>query len=452
MSQFRLTGDLYVSEWNGDPLNPGTDILPYSHPADAPNTNLNNIIVGSGHYLGGYTGIRKLTGDGKVVMDGEGVVLIDGSNIFENIHFKNFESITHASGGVNRIECIFENIKRIGFRGFWTRCVFVNSDDFIQNHTTTSTGGNIVRNCSFYRKIGNGGTIMWGALNSLDHCYIDQNCEFSLTSTNANFISNSMVNGKIKVGATLYESKRLFDGSPRPDADPLVADFIDYNPNFYTNGNFSGEAKIIDIYNRIVQPDSDLFLRSNVHGFIGGVKIGQFISFLNPNFIISYQNVDQSNPDLLRIANGFDFAKIRITGKVSDSLISSQKVDIRIPFFFAGSQLGDTLLNNNAPDALHGLRGIDTLGDLPYRLRFEVRSSQLANANRNNNDDWDNDVTGIPGRWYLMEYGQPMLHHMIAGVAYGNADKFAINSPTKIPFNYRSLDIEITLSNTRSQV
>lgn len=442
MSQFRNTGLYYVSKWGGNSANPGTDVSPFSHPADyGTSSHLNTGIVGSGYYNGFWTGSRRIVGDGKVIFDFLGAAI--GINQMENIHLKNFDTISGLSSNHLYIDCIFENFNNIFARGNYRRNVVLNTI----NGTYSNTLG-----IGWFNNLLIGGWTGLGIGKEFEYNFIPKDKILSIDSATQSLYTNNMVNGLINLSGNLYESKKLFDGSARPDADPLVADVVSVFPNFYTQGNFSGDPKFIDVISRTVDPTSDLLRKSNAFGFIGGVKPGKYITFQNSDFVITTQNIDTSNPDLLRIETGFDFGKIRITGKVSDTLISSQAVDIRIPFFFDSSVIGGDPLNNNVPDSVHGLRGIDTLGDLPYRLRFEVRSSQMPNASRFNNDEWDNDISGIAGRWYLMEYGQPMLHHLVASVAYGNADKFAINAPIKVPFNYRSLDIEITLSNNRSQV
>lgn len=439
MSQFRKTGDYYISQWNGDDLNAGTDpTLPKKNPSAITVTTLT--IIGSGQYTRPtpVNETRSFEGDGKVLMKeyNSGNV---GTKTLKNLHFKDSTS----PAVLNSTDCIYEN-GNYQCRGAKIRDLICGTCQIYSSSTGT------MKNCF----IDTTATPTNIHTTPLTYCYISKQSKYHFPTPLTGH-QNNMINGLIALSespSTYYESKKLIDGSPRPDANPLIPDIIDVWPDFYTQGNFSGDALIIDLYSKTVDPSSDLLKKSSVDGYIGGVKVGKKINLDEAGFTITKTGIDDSNPNFWKIATGFDFAKVRITGKVSDSLISAQTLDIRIPFNFDGDQAGNTTFNNNVPDAWNSRVTPDTKGEMPNRLTFEVRSSLLTNPIRDNAGDWDNDNLNSPtiaGQYYLMEYGEPMKHHVIAAVAYGNADANAINAAVKIPFNYRSLDIIITITNNR---
>jgi hypothetical protein len=444
MSQFRKTGQLYCSEWNGDDLNAGTlPTLPKKNITAFPDSSANKIIVGSGQYLGVWTTGRNVEADGKVIVDLNGGNQ-SGNTVAVGVHFRNGSQIFNIFFNNIATDCIFENIAIILSRVTYTRCIFLSS------HNNTGTTVPAFNNCIFLANR----IITSTGVGNFNHSYVAKSATITFSATVGQV--NSCINGKMRISGIDYESKKFIDGSTRTDADPLIPDIVTVFPNFYTQGNFAcldSEVKFIDIISRTVEPDSILLQKSNANGFIGGVKIGKKIDLDESGFTITKTGIDDSNPNFWRIAAGVNFAKIRITGKVSDSLISAQTLDIRIPFNFDGDVAGNTANNNNVPDAWNDRTTPDTKGTRPNRLTFEVRSSTLANPSRDVSADWDNDNTNNPsiaGRYYLMEYDQPMLHHVISSVVYGNADANAINAATKLPFNYRSLDIIITITNTRT--
>jgi hypothetical protein len=451
MSQFRQTGNGYASQWDGDDLNAGTDpTLPKKNISAFASSTTNVIVVGPGYYKGSWVGSRVVQADGKVIVDGLGGVA--GSlNIFRGCHVRNFSAISNAGASSEFTDSIVESVTLASLRGFHTRSIFLsnialensNSNIFIDNcifitprfNSTTDAGANI------------------RALGRISYGYIAAGSKIFLSTITV--LTNNLINGLIRISGVDYEAKFLIDGSPRPDADPLIADIATIRPTFYTDGNFAcleSDIKFIDIISRTVEPDSILLQKSNANGFIGGVKVGKKIDLDESGFTITKTGIDDSNPNFWKIASGVTFAKIRITGKVSDSLISGTTLDIRIPFNFDGDSSGNTATNNNVPDAWNERTTPDTKGTKPNRLTFEVRTSKLASPGRDVSADWDNDNTNSPsiaGQYYLTEWGQPMLHHVISGVSYGNADANAINAATKLPFNFRSIDVIITITNTR---
>lgn len=461
MSYWRqLGGAYYISEWNGDPLNPGTDTLPYLHPADLGAVSIaTQGIIGAGYYLGTWLGQRNLIADGIVFIN-----LLEGITpnvcFFKDIIFLEVGMLGTSSTSSWRAEnCVFifktsgGIIKKRTGSLFHIGNWFVGRITNLQGNLSSQTNWT---NCSL---INNGSIIDDGGggafvVDRFNYNFISKETTLVILAGTLNYMKNCMVNGKIQNGSggTIYESKQLIDGSPRPDADPLVEDIATLTgwSDFYTNGNFSGDAKIIDIYSRTVDPTSDLLKKQNANGFIGGARPGKFVKFDSEDFIVSLTNIDTSNPNFIKVAGGSTFGQIRISGKVSDDLVTSDQVFPRTNFAFASKEAADSTYNNNVPDAYHTLATPDEKGFNPNRLTFEVRSSVLADANRSVSSDWDNGSAGIPGRYYLMEFGQPMIHHIIASVAYGNADLNALSSVLKVPFSYRSLDMIITLSNDRT--
>jgi len=445
MSQFRKTGNYYVSQWNGDDLNAGTDPeLPKASITSVPTgAGANHLILGTGVYAP-YTGNRTIVADGLAIIEGNGTQNISDNGIKEGIYYRNLNAFN--TGNYNtKTNCIFQNVPTIAMGNVNP---FNNGIILLSEYTPTGFVGNIQVSNSII--VGNQTGNRW---RYFQYNYVAKSSLVCLEVRSD--CVNNCINGKITVDSisgTQYESKKLIDGSVRPDANASIPDIIDVFPEFYNQGNFSSlqeDVKIIDLVSRTVEPDSILIQKSNSYGYIGGVKVGKEIAIDESGFTITKTGIDDTNPNSWAVADGVNFAKVRITGKVSDSLISAQTLDIRIPFFFDGSEAGGSANNNNVPDAWNNRTTPDTKGTKPNRLTFEVRSSVLANPGRDTAADWDNGDAGIPGNYYLMEYGQPLLHHIVSSVAYGNADANAINAPVKQPFNYRSLDIIITITNNR---
>lgn len=462
MSQFRLPGDYYVSQFGGDDLNAGTDpTAPKETISGLPTTLTGNdlVIVGSGTYKGVGTGIKNLEADGEVMIDFQDLPLTTSYLRFVGLRIKN------VGGGDSFLtprfsQCIFETDTYASlFRTTdlnYDRGIF--DSVFLANFRSRATTASRIRTTfnSFFGSICNAdnseGSVIW--IETMRHNFFSSNTTLYLLQTAIDNVNkewiNNCINGPIKVGSTTYELKKTLEGTDRSDVNGSLPDIIAVWPDVYTDGNFASTNTIIfDEAYRICSPDSDLLKVEGDLGFIGGFKAGKYITIEDENFTTTYDNIEEISPGVFRIESGQDYGKIRMTGKVSDNLISLQKLNLRIPISFDADEIGGSVLNDNVPDAWNGLLGSDTLGDLPQRLRFELRTSQLANANRTNPTDWDNGFIGNTGQFYLMEYGKPITFHILSSVVYGNADKFAINPDTILPFFYRSWDLIITITNTR---
>lgn len=455
MSQFRIPGDYYVSQFGGDDLNAGTDPdLPLATFGGTPDSLTNKIILGAGWYKELPINQKYLVSDGNVVVDFQNFSGILPPVRCEGMRIKNLRDISSTSAKFHN--CIIED-----FDGGISVYFISSNDNGIRNNIFLGKCGFQPHSLTWVRIYNNcfiGPSVNYDTLDNrkvrwstFQFNYVDYNTILYLANAaDLPAVSNNCINGPIQnTDGTQYEVKFLEDGNIREDANPLLDDISVLDPDFYTRNNFAGDPKFIDLLSRTVEPSSPLLKLVGTFGTPGSVKAGKSIGLSESGFTITKTNIDDSNPNSWKISGGAGYAKVRITGKVSDSLISAQALDIRIPFFFDGSEVGGTTDNNNVPDAWNARTTADTKGELPNRLTFEIRSSILANPGRDTAADWDNGDAGIPGNYYLMEWGQPLMHHIDAGVAYGNADANAINAPTIQPFNYRSLDIIITITNTR---
>jgi hypothetical protein len=444
MSEFRIGGTAsYLSEFGGNDANAGNT-------PEAPKRNLlatptANVIAGTGHYTINSSVTKSIIGDGKVVVESVGGSFSVGNtpNI-TNVHLKYCRLFSPTL-----TDCIIEG----GLdekRGTRTRCLYIGQITYLAQNFT-----GFQNNCFFARETFNTVNI---SPNVYSHCFLAK--EDNLTIRNETVRDqciNNLWNGKIYYTptATYYELKKLFDGSPRPDADAGISDLIDVYPDVYVNGNFASvNTRIVDVMSKTVELGSDLLLRRNSNGFIGGVRVGKYINFKDANFEVEVNGLDQSNPDILiapASPNGSGY--VRFVGKFSDSLVSSASIVPRTRYFFRSQELGGTALNNNAPDIFTETAfGTDVGGLVVNRLKFWVRSSQLDNPSKNFGPDWDNGVSGIPGKYYLMEFDRPMAHHIVASIAYGNADKDALNSEIVRAFSFKCLDIIIELTNERENL
>ncbi len=458
MSQFRKIGLGYVSQWLGDDINAGTDPTLPKKTIAALASSANLVIVGSGVYKGVGAGVRNLEADGEVVIDFTGVNPITNSQ-------QNYKGVRIRNAVSEIITTNFENciIETDIFQTFFQTsidnfdrgarlCSFLGN---VRSRTTTLSRIRIQFN-SFFGAIANadndGNNVLWietlrfNFFSKITTLYLLQT---AIDNSDKTWYDNCIC-GPVKVGATTYELKKDIDGNTRSDANGSLADVIAVWPDVYSTGNFaSADPKVLDEANRIVDQTSDLLKKKGILGFIGGAQVGKFFAIEAENFSVTFTDIEEVTTGVYKIVSGQPFGKIRITGKVSDNLISLQKLNLQIPFNFDGDEIGGSVLNNNVPDAYNGLLGTDVLGDKPERLRFEIRTSQQANANRVTSSDWDNGFIGNVGQFYLMEYGQPLTFHDVAGTIYGNANKTTINPDTILPFFYRSIDLIITLSNTR---
>lgn len=438
--RFKITGNNYVSEWGGNSLNPGTPESPYASIVDAPNTANLITVIGTGIYKHSWPAVttgRQFLGDGRVEIDALGSNVSCGGQ-FKNLKIKNGASLTIASSSVLIEDCIIENFS-IGIAN-WSPVLKRN---IFKNVPITTMSGQI-RNSILLDSFG--GTPSW----MFYGCYIPKGT--IVTVSNAfNFASptNNMINGLVSRAGILYECKLLADGSPRPDADPAYADFATLAPNFYTTQrNFAGEAKFLDFESKIVDPTSDLLKSSFDSYYIGAVKPGRLITLDNENFEFSYTRIDTTNPLSVRVAAGQLDGEIRITGKISDNLISSSLFVLRTVFEYWKGAVAGSPENNNVPDAVKQLGLLASQIDKPRRLTFWMRTSQDPTANQLSSESiWDNDM-GQDGQWYLMEANTPPALIGSGASAYGNGDPRGVGG-TESPLNFRSIDIRVVLDNDR---
>lgn len=467
MSEFKKIGGYYVSEWNGSSLNIGTNPLtPEAHPADVPEIGGSKIIVGTGFYVGGWSNTiyKLLEGDGKVIIDaigGRGGFFRGAGTIYNEsqasrfIKFKNFSPIVLNAASVNSkfhfYDCLFDNCTfgpfgagTEAFIGF--RNIFINSPNI--NHTT---GGFQIYNCVIENTL-------IGSVVVFSYCYLSKNSTLIHVGGSAN-LNNCCLNGKIKISGVDYELKKLFDGTTRPDADPLIPDLATasgFSDTYTTRGNFASiNTKIIDFENKIVDPDSDLLKKSNATGFIGGflpgfeVKKGDSGS----NIEISTSQIDTSNPDSWVINSpthneGF----IDFIVKIADTIVSVPKIHFDSLFAFRGNQPGGSVENNNVPDYFPAnYSPLSNPGLKPNRLTYKLRTSQSI-LKPTIEADWDNDSATLgttPGDFYDQEASAQPTINTVGGVRYGNANPAGFGG-TSNTINARWVHLKVRLTNLRT--
>lgn len=462
MSQFKKTGAFFCSTFGGSALNAGTALAPYAHPTTAPSSTTNRVVC-SGSFKGGWAGTRVIVADGPCVIDLLGsTVTMDtdkfspevGSNPERDfIHVKN-GALTGASGYKN---VVLENVSQIHINAnngsfLAQRMIYLpNSFNLItQVCSFLSLQNSLVFENVLFSNISFSGRIT--------RCYLDKDKYFEFqyltVPTTAQWNSFGpiycILNGRIVVNGVNYELKRLKDGTTRPDANPDYTDFLVIYPNVYTTGNYAGDMKFINILKRKVHPDSDVFHNAinfdTSFGWIGGVSIGRYVKPDDANFQYSYSsNIDSSNPLSLKTAVGQPFGKIRITGKVSNNLITGMTIDFSSILKYDATILGGVPNNNNVPDASREM-GL-TLGDFrPRRFTFKARFSSSLTANQASPDSvWDNDQKVGAGNWMLFEFNKALILNLKGGVHYGNADYRGFVADSIVNFQFRSIDIEVIL-------
>lgn len=466
MSEFKLSGSFYVSEWNGSSGNPGTDVAPFSHPADAPNSSANIIVLGTGIYTGVWTGFRRLYGDGLPVIDCNGSNFCGGaassysSPSHQKIKVIRCNNLFGLAAGqntfINDSYLEFDEIQT-GYRlsATLTRCIIKSyTVDTIVRIIVGSQNDPIVQynsiilsniNFTFTREI---------PAAVYDCCYLVKGKRIVLNGLEDHF--NSCLNGYLNYGGVDYELKKLVDGSARPDSDPLIPDVVSVYPNIYSNGNFATvDPKIIDLENKIVAPDSDLLKKSNTYGFIGGVKPGKAIKKgdSGPDLTITTSQIDTSNPSNWTIGAGYDEGYIFITFKLSDNLVQVPKINMDGLLAFDSSESGGSVGNNNVPDFFPTLyTPLSQSGLKPNRLTYGLRTSQRI-LKPTSESHWDNDNIALGSdvaRYYVQEWSdQPKIYDVL-GVTYGGGNPESIGASGNA-INARWCQVQIRLTNRREQ-
>ncbi|GHB44298.1 hypothetical protein [Mongoliitalea lutea] len=450
MSRFKISGNWYVSEWGGDNANAGTDPnLPKRTIANVPNTN-GIVVIGSGVYkennFGGAT--KTIIGDGTVIIDGLGGNLgLSNQSQWKNIWFKNVQNLGHSAANGGNENNIYENVSLHNSPGnlfFSYRSIFLPSTIKLATLSSTQLYNCIVLEQIIMPSVNN---------NTWSGSFISKNVIWNVSPTetffNVALFSHGCVNGIISRNGLNYEAKRLFDGSNRPDADPNILDIIDVYPNFYNNGNFACvDPEFLDLHNKIVKPTSPLLRRSANGFFIGGVRAGKIIELTDPNFQFAYTRIDTTNPNSVSVQSGQLDGEIRITGRISDSVVSSRLLVLKTLLNFLRTQTAPTAENNNVPDAVKQLGLLATEIDRPRRLTYWMRTSLDPNANQGSPIEiWDNDG-GPAGAWLLMEVNTEPRKVFANGLILGNGDPRG-GGQIGSAFNFRSIDLRIVLDQNR---
>ncbi|WP_057935846.1 hypothetical protein [Algoriphagus resistens] len=466
MSEFKLVGDKYITQWNGSSINDGSEETPYAHPADAPSSSTNKIIIGSGYYNGVWTGYRRLIGDGKVVIDLNGGNFNGGSlgsytnPTHENIKLLRCDNLC----GLGTAQDFFINDSYLqftfistGYRlgGNFVRCIFEGylTDNIVRVLVSSQNNGFSVNNCIFLSSI----EFPWERLTqAYNHCYLPLGKTLTISSLpTTTQINNSMINGYVRYLGVDYELKKLYDGSVRPDANPAIPDLVDVYTTIYTSGNFAGDPKFIDIENKLVEPDSDLLKRSSTYGFIGGVKPARYIGVnsISSDVTIETARIDNTNPSNYIIESGENDGEVIITYK-TDTITEVQAIFIDSLLAFDGSEVGGTVGNNNVPDIFPtSYIPLSTPGLKPNRLLYAFRTSQSI-AKPTLESQWDNDSVSLgttPGAWYIMEWNIKPTIHGSMGNYYGNGNPESIGIAGN-GMNARWRQVKIRLTNLRSYV
>lgn len=444
MSEFKILpvgSGQYISQWNGNSLNDGSATNPKAHPADVSASATNINIIGPGYYTGGWTGAKFLRADGTVVIDMLGATFNPGNTaqrVFDGCIVKNF---TPSGSYWTAIDSVLEWLGN--FLPFINTAVCVR----VVIKSGDPCGG-----------------INYGMVNSLifrtitsipfswQFNYVDNSVTIAL-SVNTGW-QNNMINGLINISGTLYESKRLVDGSTRPDANPAYPDVITVFPNFYSQGNYSGNPKFIDVDNRIVESDSDLLKKQNANGFVGGVRSGKRIpvNSADSNVSITFTDINTTDPSNVIIQSPATEGQIDIIWKVSDNIAEIQRIFLDALLTFDGSQAGGSAGNNNVPDIFPtSYTPLSQAGLKPNRLLYRLRTSQSI-AMPTTDAQWDNDNVALgttPGDFYLQEWNTKPVIVTVLGVRYGNGNPESIGG-TPNGINARWAHARIRLTNNRA--
>jgi hypothetical protein len=448
--RFKNSGIYYISEWGGNDANAGTDpLLPRATLTALPGVS-GTVVIGAGVYKGSVGGglVRTLQGDGgMVILDGlGGNISVSNTSIFRNLWLRNFASVSHGAAAPGSYDNIYENIVITAAPGnspFFYRSIFLPHAT-----PTTSPAFQGYWNCIILNGI--------NSTSSLNHrivaSYVAKNITVPFTPGHtfpASTFDNNCFNGKISISGIVYELKQLFDGSARPDADPGILDLVTVFPAVYTRGNFACvDPEFLDLFSKVVKPTSPLLKRSSDGYFIGAVRPGKFIPITDPSFQVTFTRMNTGNPDSAVVSAGQNDGTVRMTGKISESLVSSRYLGVRSILQFWKGAAGGTSENNNVPDAVKLLGLLPAEIDRPRRLTYLMRTSLDPNANQSSPDSiWDNDGA-TSGQYLLFEINTAPAHIGSPSGTRGNGDPRATGG-VESPFNFRSVDIIFLLDNAR---
>lgn len=440
--RFKKEGTFYVSEWGGDSLNDGSAETPFAHPSDVTTSNVWTVL-GTGVYKNQASTSRRWQGDGNVKLIASPALTLH-TNQFKNIHLIGASSTQQIS--TYYTECIIEDFTSIGYGSscLMHRCVIKGS--FQINGSPSNNVWNQIHNCIILCDLG-------GSTNyQFQGNYLAKGCNFTIAAVTDSY--GNCINGTLTNRATglVYEFKTYYDGVPRPDANPAYGDVLDIWPNITsTFQNFAcreEEVKFLDVNNKLVEPDSMLLSNAYMGHFIGAVKPAKFIPITDSNFQVTFTRMDTTNPDSVVVSSGELDGTVRMTGKISNSLVSSSLLVLRsILQFWKGATAG-TSENNNVPDAVKTLGLLASEIDKPRRLTYLMRTSQDANANQASPVAiWDND-SAPEGEYLLFEANTIPAHIGSVYGTLGNGDPRATGG-TESSFNFRSVDIIFMLDNDR---
>jgi hypothetical protein len=456
MSEFKISGVGYVSEWNGNAANAGTATSPKAHPNDAgmPGTFQDIIVIGTGYYKAPFPSgslAKRWTADGRVIFDLAGLAIgaipANPQVIWTGITFIN-GTINNQGAAYTMVNCNAINCPSIRFRSQSIFDGLLIVGDF-NNPDTGSVG---LRSCAF---LGNqtGGNIINGNSPFTEN-FVDKNVRLFIGNyTNRNFFKNNMYNGLISILGVDYEFKLLRNGTTRPDATPGVLDIVSIWPDVYTTQkNFAGDPKWVDVLNRICEPDSDLLSASGIIGRIGNAKPGKSIPVIStdPNVFITTSQINTSNPVAWVIGAGFDEGFIDIVFKTGDNIAATPKFYLDALISMQASQPGGSASNNNVPDIFPtNYTPLSLAGLKPNRLTYQMRTS-ISATKPASDAQWDNDVAtlGTDVRFYVQEWDTLPTISNVAGTTYGNGNPQTVGSIGNL-INSRWVQIKIRLTNKR---
>lgn len=483
MSEFKLTGPYYISEWNGNSLNDGTNPdTPYAHPADVPvnvTSYVTPAIIGSGFYEGNFSRYYPFVGDGKVVADLLGLnppITIAPTGwafatpLWKNIEFLNGDTIDLKGNNarLHIVDCYLEfnfinpNGNGNGLAYHYRNIIKGASNGEIANSAASARSNNTY-NCIFLSNSND-----WFApLSTNSDSFTCQNTYFpkstthffSQTHTAGTLVSflNNCINSIFILGGAQYELKQLIDGSPRPDANPAISDIVNapFWADIYTRGNFASVNEgIIDLKNKIVSPGSDLLKKANTYGFIGGVLPGKKVpvNSSDANITIATTDINTSDPANYLIQSPATEGFINILWKLSNNISEVQKIFLDALLSFDGSDAGGSVGNNNVPDNFPASYSpLSQAGLKPNRLLYELRTSQSI-AKPTIDAEWDNDNAALGttvGAYYRQEWNTKPMIVTALGVRYGNGSPESIGG-TANGINARWAQAKIRLTNNRA--
>ena len=457
-TNWRHTGDIYVSQKDGNDGNVGDQANPYktlSFAISQVTFSRNNIIIRSGYYAeGDISTINRfsLTGDGNVIIDGSSflnfIVISSGGGIgtvnFKGLTFINCGNLLVSNSGntsgANIEDCIIRNCDTIR----------VNSSDSQGSNRVLCTNSNIELRRGFNSTLLT--VFRWSIIDSFVSFISSGGIKFNnVVTSNTSITVNDF---SASYSSSCFDENVLFDGinfknyTLNGDSNNIGTTYL---PNERFTGTFTvGSATITllncfwtndlgfnspinDDYTLKLNPQSILFNFSDIIGCYGLAyrfdSQDQAFDLLNSG--VSYTNLNRNVDGTFTLVNaGLNEGTVQSTDDPTLCFTLPEPVVLNQGIRF--SDKGFTYLNGEWIDKLNYIFGVNEEVRLTYRLQaYDETEPNGVNSPLNFSN------------WYDMENNQA-VELDIGGIGVGDVN---VDFNSVSPLTVKRFRLEITLRN-----